>query len=343
MVTQILLIILFIICGVLLLYPLKIERLNKILLITIYVVVISLVICRPRVMADYNNYEIAFEGLDDLRFEPSFNLIRMLASLLGNTVFWGFVIYALMSVSMRILYISKFEGLTWGMLMVYFSNILVAQDMIAIRAAVASSLLLYTVDCYVKQEKLKTFCLLLCAVLFHYSAAFFFILFIISSEKVHRLFYLSILFVCHVLAYKNLHLNQFFEILNFIDAMDTLNNIYMDNPELNVFNLLHIGHIAICCFFWTFVQRIQKYDERALTFLKLYTIGLCAIPLFAEMIAVSLRLSEMFLSVEIILVPIGFFAIFENKIVSRLLILSYSIVIFYFTITNLQYWNPDLY
>ncbi len=337
---QIILIILFAICGLLQFNPPKSKKLNRSLFIAFYFALLLIVIFRSHDMADYDQYVDAFEGDGGIRFEPGFHLVKLIASLLGAPAFWGIAVFGFLSVSGRFLYLRQYKGYVWGMLLVYISNVLITQDMIAIRAAVASSLILFAIDFKFRGDWKKILIFLFCAVLFHYSAFAFIVLFIIDPHKHYRWLYILALIISHVLAYYNFNLNQYIGLFTSVNSIDVLYSMYENSNELNVFNLLQIGHVLVCCFLWIFIDRINKHDARALLFLKLYTIGLCTVPLLAGMIAIALRLSELFLTIEIMLIPIGFYAVFKSKVISRVAVLMFCAVIFYFTITNINYWAP---
>lgn len=313
------------------------------LFVSFYLAILFVVVFRPHIMADYEQYTDSLKGYGGNRFEPGFYFIKIIASFLGNPPFWGIAIFGFLSVTARFLYISRFNYYIWGMLLVYMSNVLVSQDMIAIRAAVASSITLFAIDLKFKGDWQKSLICLLCAVLFHYSAIVCLVLFLLNPHKHYRWLYLSALIISHVMAYYGFNLNQYLGLIATVEAGEVLYNMYENSTELNVFNLLQIGHVLVCCFLWLFVGRIRKQEERCVIYLKLYTIGLCTVPLLAGMIAVATRLSELFLTVEIILIPIGFFAVFRNRVFGRLVLLFYCIIIFYFSITNIQYWDPQLY
>lgn len=340
---QTILIILFAICSVLLFVQPESKRLKRILIAAFYVALLLVVVFRSPNMADYNQYADSLKGYGGTRLEPGFHIIKTIASILGNPAFWGLTIFGILSVSARFLYIIKYSEYIWGMLLVYMSNVLVTQDMIAIRAAVASSIIFFAIDYKFKKDWKKSLICLFFAVFFHYSAIACLVLFLLNPHKHYRWLYLSALIISHVMAYYGFNLNQYLGLIATVEAGEVLYNMYENSTELNVFNLLQIGHVLVCCFLWLFVGRIRKQEERCVIYLKLYTIGLCTVPLLAGMIAVATRLSELFLTVEIILIPIGFFAVFRNRVFGRLALLFYCIIIFYFSITNIQYWDPQLY
>jgi len=292
-------------------------------------------------MADYDAYEYGLKGYGGERMEPAFHIIRAIAKFLGSPVMLGFTFYALLSVTNRYVHIKKETPNLMASMLVYMSYIFVVQDMIAIRAAVASSILLIAVNYRFNKDWLKLFITIAIACMFHYTAAIFLVLLVTSENKPRKIFYLAILLGSYVLNLVGITLTKYIGLIG-IAAITNLLSMYDYVAEANIFNLVQIGHILICIVFWIFSDRLVSLNPKSLIYLKLYTIALCFVPLLSDMLVIAYRLSEMLLSVEVILLPIGFYAIFKKTILKKGVILAYSLIIFYFTMTNLQYWNPSV-
>lgn len=290
-------------------------------------------------MADYDIYIDAFRGYLGFRFEPGFHIIKYVASLLGNVVFWGFLLYAFMGVGLKFFYISREPSLVWDATLVYLSSQLVIHDMVAIRAGVAASFLLFAVDSKMSGNLKKSLGFILLAVLFHYSAIACLVLLLLNPHKKHRFFYLAALLGSHLLALLGIFLNQYLEVLNKIGPLEEVLGMHTEGDPMNFLNLLQIGHIIICIVLWCKVDAIMENYSKALLYLKLYTIGLCAMPLLALMISMALRMSALFLVVEILLIPMGLKCIFKNQLLNKYLLIMYSLIIFYFTFSDRIYWG----
>lgn len=335
---QKLLILLFTISCVLVLVPLRNRKINIFTYRVISILLLFVVFIRPDTMADYGQYQIAFDGDGGLRFEPAFHLVRIIASSIGNVQFWGFLLFVLIGVALKLKYIEKYPAIMWMALTVYLSGKLESMDMVAIRAGAAAVFFLYAIDYKVRDEKKKMFFALFVAVMFHYSALACFVLFLLDSQKLHRRFYLIALVGSHLLAIMGFFLNKYIGILSYISALEAVLNMHQEGETMNFLNLIQIGHIIICVFFWINVKKIQMCHENALLYLKLYTIGICVLPLLAQMISMALRLQELFMITEILLIPMGFSVLFKRKILGRLIIVLYSIIMFYFTLDS-EFWE----
>lgn len=311
--------------------------------ILIMILVFILVVTRTDKMVDYKPYvEDLSSPYYSLGVEPSFSVIKFLSQKVFHTYYAAFGIYASLSLGLRFNYIEKYPSLVLGCLLVYISNILVVQDMIAIRSAVASAMLLYIVNAKEEQKMIKCLMLIIVAILFHYSAILFFIVFILNNKKDRRFFYLSLIIVSYALALSGL---TFGALLGKVIGTD-LSMFHFSNyseQKLNIFNLLQIGHILLCVYAWYNIKKIKKHYSRGLLFLKLYTIAVCLLPVFSDLISVGIRMSELFLSVEIILVPMIFTSTIKTKSLQKISLIGYTTIIFYFTLTNIQYWNIENY
>lgn len=337
---QYLLIFFFAVSCFFVLKPLPTETANRRIFKILSVLIMLMVAFRPSQMVDYEVYQMAFDGLEGFRFEPGFHLIRWISLLLGNVYFWGFFIYALLCVSLKLTFIRNYPSIQWMALLVYLSGVVVTQDMIAIRAGVACSLFLFAIDYKLRNEKKKMYVALVTAVLFHYSALACFILPFISVKRLYRKPYLLALLISHLMAIMGIFLNNYIGILNSISALEAVLGMHQEGDEpMNFLNLLQLGHVLICVAIWMNAQKLEAAHREVVIYLKLYTIGLCVMPLLALMMAMAIRLQQLFLVTEIILIPIGFSVLFKKKIYGRLLVILYSGIMVYFLISDKVYWG----
>lgn len=293
-------------------------------------------------MADYESYVEDFKhGHFQWGSEPTFLAIRYFSQKLLFPEFWGFFFYAIISIPLRYNYITKNSIDIYGSLLVYVSYILVVQDMIAIRSAVSTALLLYIIQYKVENNWRKAVALIILATMFHYSAAIFSIVLLLDGQKKNRWLFLSMLAISYYLAITGMTfasaLGEYVGGLNMTIVSTHFSNY--ENQKLNIFNLFQLGHLAVCLFGWYHVDKIIKRSKEALIMLKLFTIAICILPLFSDLISVGIRLSELFIAVDVILIPIIFRSAFQSPFMQKVLIYSYASVIFYYTIQSLQYWD----
>lgn len=295
---------------------------------------------RSSKMVDYEVYQRAFDGLSGFRFEPGFHLIKWIGTLLGNVQFWGFVIYAFLCVYLKLFFIKKYQNVLWQCLLVYMASTIVTQDMVAIRAGVAGSFMLFAIDFKQKGKRGKMYTMLVLSVMFHYSALACFIIPFLDNDKPCRRFYLLSLLFSHLLALMGIFLNKYIGILNSIGALEAVVSMQVERDEpMNFLNLMQIGNILVCVIFWFNVSKMQKNYRDSLIYLKLYTVGICVMPLLALMMAMAIRLQELFFVVLIVLIPMGFSTIFKKKVLNNYLLILYSLIVLYFIINTNVYWG----
>lgn len=341
--TQLYVLLLFILAIFLFLIPHKIAK-SQFLQYCFYGVLIIVIGLRNPRMADYNDYVDGFVRTSDLRFEPGFYIVRFIVSLFGNYV-WGFISFAIISIYLKFRSISLNKELFWASTIVYLSNIVVIQDMAAIRAGVAASSMLLAINYKVEGDKRKFLLLMCVSFLFHYTAAIFLPIFFMSTQKKYKYFYLGMIFLSYFFAMSNFYLTQFIEYMPFIGKDIALFDKYVDEmgfqqEPMNIFNLLQLGHLLICLAFWSYIDKIYVQYKASLILLKVYSIGLCIVCWFAQSFVMAIRLSELFFVVEILLIPMGFSIMFDKKSNYKLLLLLYAIVIFYIRMSDYLYWDP---
>ena len=342
LVTQYILLLLFGITSFFVLNPISNRVANRRIYLVVSFFILLMVAFRPSQMVDYEVYQMAFDGYLGFRFEPSFHLIKWIGILLGNVQFWGFFIYAYLCVWLKISYTKKYPTLLWSCMLVYLSSTIVTQDMVAIRAGVAGALMLFAIGYKIQADNRKMYIALIMAVLFHYSALACFVIPFLNIHKMHRNIYLSALLISHILALMGIFLNHYIGFLNSIGALETVLGMHTERDEpMNFLNLLQLGHILICVVLWMNAEKLKESYNDAIIYLKVYTIGLCVMPLLALMMSMAIRLQELFLVVEIILIPMGFSILFKSRLLGKYLLVIYSIVMFYFALTNTVYWGMN--
>lgn len=303
----------------------------------VFFILLICVVFRDDHMVDYEGYRRTFSDLSlGERYEPGFQLIRYITQYTPWPWFVGSIIVASLSLSIRLKFIYEEVDLFWGAMIVYLSNILVIQDMIAIRAGVASVFLLYALRYKTQGDYKKCLFFLFIATMFHYSALIFGALLFVSISKKRRWLYISMVVGSYLAAIHEYTLGKFF----FLIPNQYLQDHYLAHSDkMNIFNLLQIGHLFICLLGWFFVDKLIKKNKNALLYLKIYTIGIVIIVIFSDFVSLAQRFSELFLSVEIIFIPLLFASIYNSRHIQKLALFAYSLVIFYFTINAENYWT----
>ena len=294
-------------------------------------------------MADYSDYEYSFsDDAIDLRFEPFFYVIKFISFAPAIT---GFFLFALLSILIKAKIMWKGSWMGWASLSVYISHVLITQEMVAIRAAAASAFLLLAIDMKSKGNVKKTLLALIAAIMFHYSAVFFLILLLVDNYHARRKIYICFMAVSYILYYLGLFITViFFSKIESLIGSNILfamygNQLEASDASMNAFNILQIIRLLICTILWLNYKKFYMMDAAAILNLKLYTIGLCFLPLFGNTIGIASRLQDLFQVIEITLFPIGFTIAFKPQFASKCLLILYSFIMFCIFISAEDYWG----
>ena len=343
--TQFVLIILFVICSIMFLNTPQ-RGLSKQILFLFFCVLTLLITFRPESMADYPNYHNSFIKDDwGERLEPSFFIIKKIVHLCGDNALLGFFLYAIITSFTKYRYIIEKKELFWGMTLVYMSSTLISSDMVAMRAGVAGAFLLWMIKYKCEDETFKMIIAFFASVLFHYSAIILILIFFLNTQKGHRLFYILLLVGSYVLGINGLYLTQLVPSIPFVGDYTILiemysNELKQEESVMNIFNLVQLCRICICALFWLLINKITLYKKEFLLALKIYTVGICCLPLFANSTSLSVRLTELLFVAEILVIPLGFYTILKSTFMYRITVITFSSVLLMINLTNPDYWHP---
>lgn len=320
----------------------KLAVLNSILLLITVALLVFASYIKPPSMADYSSYINLFQGTDQRdSIEPAFRLIVRIIKLIDDNYLLLFLFFALISIPLRVFLFNRFSPVVWGSIIVYLSLFYILHDLIQIRAAVASTLLILLVYFSYKRS-LKYFIIVyLISFCFHYSAIVFILVWFISPNNNPRM-YFFLLLLSYLVYFAHYSLSSFISYIP-ISSISSLLTSYAgrDSYENNVFNLIQIGRIALAFFFFHNINNERNKYPWFIYFLKVYILGLCFLPLFSSLSGVALRMQELFISCEPIVVPIGFLISFKKDVVSKFAILAYAVVFFYIYYNTTNYWDFD--
>lgn len=354
--TQILLLFVFFICCLLFLFSSEKRPLlnlgnrigyidNKALRQPLVLITISLILIavfRYPGMADYRGYKLDFESYHDFdTSEPFYDLIIFIAQITPWPWMIGSLIIATIGISLKITYIEKYSPVVWGSVLVYLSYIYVVQDLIAIRSACAAAMLFPILENSVKRNYKKALMFNLGAICFHVSSIIFIPLIFLNKEKGYRFLYVIGIFLSYYLANQGILFGKLIALLE----IGNIGNKYMEyayGEETNIFNIVLIVRVIICIIAWMFYKKMYNMYPQMLLYLKIYTIGIILFVLFSDIVSAAIRLQELLLIVEIILIPCLFISVFgENKVLSKISIITYAVMAFFLlTFNNYALWRP---
>lgn len=283
------------------------RRLSKVGLPVVWLLLVLIATFRPEEMADYDNYEhlynLGYSPTD--RIELGYYWINRLFRHIDDGLLWLFCFMALLSIGLKLYSIRRMSPLIWVSVAVYISHFFILHDMIQIRAAVASGLALFAIYYKVKGKLLPFIITLGISILFHYSTMLLVVIWFLNPTKYQRNVYIWLIPAAYAMAISGLFLSKFLMFVP-IERVQILLESYSQGfnfeEYVNIFNLRQMLQCVICIFLWLNCKRIASQSPYFLLSLKLYTIGLSIIPLFADLSG-AFRMSELYSIVEVLLFP----------------------------------------
>ena len=230
---------------------------------------------------------------------------------------WLFLIYATFGVSLKMTAIRLYTAdLKWLALLTYISYYFLLHEFTQIRAGVAIGLVLLSIKPVLDRDPLRFAALVTIASLFHYSALIAVPIYFapIVSLSLNRKIALALAVPVGMLL-NYLH----FEILYIlpIEVVRQKTLFYIESESLrdikiNVYNYVYIVKYLMLYVFLFYSEKIESRSRYFPIILQMYAISLFSYLAFAFNSAFSIRISELFGVVEMLLIPM-LYHIFPNK------------------------------
>lgn len=263
---------------------------------------------RPDGMPDYESYYNFFTIGGSSRFEIGFVSYIEFFKLLSPNPTFLFAMVAMMSIGIKLSIIRKLTNAFWLSLIIYLPGIFILHDMIQIRAAVASGLLLWATK-YIYDRDLGKFLITsIIAILFHNSALLILPLWFITCNKSHKLLYILLIPIAYALTIGGITIGHLAELIP-IEAIRLSWQMYQISMEndigtnINIYNSLHILRCIMCLFLLWNIDRISRYSKIAVLWVKIYVLSLALFVLMSDIPVIAFRVSELYQIVEILLIP----------------------------------------
>jgi hypothetical protein len=255
---------------------------------------------------DVVNYYYMFDYSESLRDFPTQEIMAKLIPI--SLKFFGvysfglvLLIFAILSVGLKILAIKKYSYSPLVSVLYFFSWLFLIQDFTQIRAAVAVGILLFTVNDIYQRNVLKFIFKIFLACLFHYSSLLILPLYFVNRENLNKRTYLVSLSIFIILGLqKSVNI---FTIIPMLTSASSKLNAYMvlqGMTELNVVNINSLINVLLVIILVLNYDRIKRYSKYSVIFVKqsyfscLSYFALSAVPVLA------FRVSELYAIANII-------------------------------------------
>ena len=288
----------------------RVNRRDTMIISAVTVVFLVLFVTfRPDTMPDYKSYIDDFKNLDkyrDLSLELGDKTLINIVHLITPQAIYVFFVFALIGQPLKIAVIRKMAPFYFLSMAVFVTGILIAQDMVAIRSAIAVGFFFWALK--YKFENKIWYCVLfsILSILFHYSAVIIFLpLFLFSVNKPYRVLYGLLIPISYALVIGGLGITQFFDLIS-VEIFQQLWAYYKFTDEEDAYNIFNLFLLGRCIFYYFIlfrIDRIKQHYPAAILLMKIYCLSIVLTILLYESQSMAIRVAEFLGSVEIFLIP----------------------------------------
>ena len=276
-----------------------------------------------------------FDIKNEFDIELTVSLLKKIIYSISANPLWMIYFYAFIGISIKFAAIYRYSSFMLGSLLIYFSYIFLLHECVQIRAGIASGLLLFLIPSLANKERIKSILIFIVAVFFHYSALAFFLLFFINPLTFNKRRYIILLICCYLIRLSGFNPSSSFQALSYIGFMDRF-TVYADGNDEGALSIFSAYQIVKLIFLSILIMKSDLLAAKSPLFCLLIKISILSTAFFVLFAfpgstTIALRTYQLFSSVEILLIPMLFF-IFREKIGGKLLIVLFSLVLFYSTL-----------
>jgi hypothetical protein len=269
-------------------------------------------------VSDYSNYLGMYEGIVNggrinFYLEPSFSVIVLFVERCFGDPLFMFIIYAALGVWLKMTAIKRISELWFLSLVFYFATFFLQHEMVQIRAGVATGFILMAIKPLYERKPGPYLLLMACAVLFHYSALAFLPVWFLPRHRRYNRFLWGVIPFGALLYLTNVNL---LSIVSFpFPAVQTRLQAHIDVQQAGVFETvpvfgaIHLMRTTLYYLLLCFHSRILKHNRYVTLLLYIYATGLFMGLAFGSIPVIAGRLGDIFVVVEIVLVPMLVYAV----------------------------------
>ncbi|WP_373472219.1 EpsG family protein [Carnobacterium alterfunditum] len=278
--------------------------------------------------SEISNISDVFNGSIDA--ESGFLFINYIFKSMGFNFYFFLLFFSVLSILLLGNFAYKYTPYPSLILVYYFARFFLVRDMGQIRSSLACIILLYAIPYILKKKPIQFLLIVFMASLFHVTAWVFVIAYIFNSVFKNMTIKNVILLICTslfigiIVQVPSLYIWAIPERYNAYFTSDSYTNgQWIMNPILWMQLALFFG----ASFFVhpTDDMEIKRFDIS----LKIYLIASLMLLAAGTLGTVGGRLSTLFATIEILLVPYLFANLSKNKLVNILLFCGFTIIIFY--------------
>jgi len=279
------------------------------------------------VVRDYEGYIYIYENLLYRDIEFSFIIISWIVKhIFFDNILFLFVIYAILSIGLKITAIRELTTLGLLSLVVYISDFYILHELTQIRSGVATGFFLLCIKPIYERDLKKFILFACCAVLFHYSALPIFLLWFFKGNSINKYVFAAVIPLAYIFYFLQINvvelIIQFIPIGHVQKKYATYVLLQKHVPAFGMINVFNYVFLAKCLIFYVLLWKSKLVEEKnkyVNLLLKIEALSLASFVLFSAMPAFAFRINELLGVVEIILIPFVYY-VFKPKLLSTAIV-----------------------
>lgn len=296
-----------------------------------FILVIIAAFRGPGLDRDYLNYVGMFNDYETENLEPAFFLISKFIHSIGGTPILLFAFFATIGVALKMFAIKQLTELYFFSLIIYFTNFYMLHEMTQIRVGVACGFLLLCIRPIYKRNFKIFFLYAMLGISFHFTALLIFPLWFAFYKVPKKWMALAIPFG-YLVFFLGINFITVVPIPGIQDKIELYQQFqemgYVEREIVNVFSLLFLIRIFVYYILLWKYDLITHNNKYTPLLMNIYLAGLICYLIFANMPVFAIRISELFMIVEIILIP-SLIYIFRPFIVGKFLTVIVGMGVFF--------------
>lgn len=264
-------------------------------------------------VADYDVYKWLYE--DELYIlEPTFSAISYIVrNILCGDVVWLFFIYAMLGVGVKFLAIKRLSTLMPLSVLLYVADFFPLHEMTQMRAGVAAGIMLLAIVPLFERNMKQFFMLALIATLFHISALILFPLWFLNPHCINKKKWIVFILCCEVIALLKIDVISLIAYIPIGQVQEKFELYRLQQEEgnftANIFSVLFLMKLFLTLGFLWKSEIVVAKNQYGYLLLKIMLLSLGSLLVFSQNLAASLRISEFYGVVSIILFPMLYYII----------------------------------
>ncbi|WP_051941665.1 EpsG family protein [Maribacter forsetii] len=268
------------------------------------------------------------------RHEPGYLTVEFLnKKIINNHVFHFFVI-GCMSLIFIFKSLKNYTTYFYLGLSLYFLRFFFLRDLNQIRAGVALAIVLYSIKFISKRDVLPFYLLILMAASFHKTALLIIPFYYINNYIIKNSISNKKLILALILSFciSFIKIKQIIGelIIKYVPSSASYVSGYLSESG-NLFSLIVLYQVIVFLTFMLFENQLKNRQPHYYTIRNMLLVSLLLLFIFNDFAILSSRLSTLFATVEIIILP-SFVLLFKNKLMMKILYFIFFILLFYINV-----------